>query len=155
MYPIRLRGSALILKDNAVLLIEFVDENGKHYNLPGGGVEAGETLIQSIAREAREEASVEVDVGGVAFLYEYAPHLNKEKYGTVHSLTTIFECRLKEGEIPKMPAVPDKNQTGVRWIQLDDLHNIILYPNIRDQIIEYSKHKHTIHLLEENSLIPY
>lgn len=155
MYPIRVRSSALIVKDKAVLLIEFTDENGPHYNLPGGGVEAGETLIEAVIREAREEAAVEIEVGEVAFLYEYAPHLTEEKYGPVHSYTTIFECRLKEGEVPQMPSVPDKNQTAVKWVQLDDLHTIILYPNIREHIIEYTHYKQTIHLLEEQSLMPY
>ncbi|MGH0613019.1 hypothetical protein [Bacillus cereus] len=36
-YLIRARTSALIIKNNNVLLIEFNDENGLHYNLPGGG----------------------------------------------------------------------------------------------------------------------
>lgn len=155
MYPIRLRSSALIIQDHAVLLIEFNDENGLHYNLPGGGVEAGETLIQAVEREAKEEASVNLEVGEVAFIYEYAPHLNEMKYGGVHSVTTIFECRVKEGEVPQMPNVPDKNQTGVKWISLDDLHKIILYPNIREQIIKYSKNKQKIRFLEEQQLAPY
>lgn len=155
MYPIRVRSSALIVKEQAVLLIEFTDENGTHYNLPGGGVEAGETLKEAIKREASEEASVEIEVGEVVFLYEYAPHLHKEKYGPVHSLTTIFECRLKEGQVPQMPSSPDKHQTGVRWVRLEDLHTIVLYPNIKKQIIEYSKNKQTIQLLEEQSLISY
>ena len=38
-YPIRVRASALIIQNDAILLVEFDDENGLHYNLPGGGVE--------------------------------------------------------------------------------------------------------------------
>ena len=94
--PIRVRASALIVQNDAILLVEFDDENGLHYNLPGGGVETGETLIDAVKREAKEEASVDIEVGDVAFLYEYAPFKNMNKYGPVHSLTTIFDCTLKK-----------------------------------------------------------
>jgi ADP-ribose pyrophosphatase YjhB (NUDIX family) len=155
MYPIRVRGSALIIENEAVLLVEFDDENGLHYNLPGGGVEQGESLLQTVKREAREEASVDIEVGEVAFLYEYAPHLNHDKYGSVHSLTTIFDCSLREGENPKVPKERDQNQTGVKWVPLDELHTIVLYPNLREEILAYYKKKHSIPLLEEQFLKSY
>lgn len=41
LYNIRVRPTALIVKDNSILLIEYKDENGTHYNLPGGGAEPG------------------------------------------------------------------------------------------------------------------
>ncbi|MBO1628586.1 NUDIX domain-containing protein [Bacillus arachidis] len=154
-YPIRVRTSALIIKNNNVLLVEFNDENGLHYNLPGGGVEQGETLIEAVKREALEEASVQINVGQVAFLYEYAPFKNKEKYGTVHSLTTIFECELKDGETPCISDNPDENQTGVKWIPLDELQNIVLYPNIRSEIQTYINNKRNIKLIEEQQLEGY
>jgi len=155
MYPIRVKGSALIIENEAVLLVEFHDENGLHYNLPGGGVEQGESLLQTVKREAREEASVDIEVGEVAFLYEYAPHLNYDKYGSVHSLTTIFDCSLREGENPKVPEERDQNQTGVKWVLLDELHTIVLYPNLREEISAYYKKKHSIPLLEEQFLKSY
>ncbi|RAS78604.1 NUDIX domain-containing protein [Priestia endophytica] len=155
MYPIRVRGSALIIENEAVLLVEFHDENGLHYNLPGGGVEQGESLLQTVKREAREEASVDIEVGEVAFLYEYAPHLNYDKYGSVHSLTTIFDCSLREEENPKVPEERDQNQTGVKWVLLDELHTIVLYPNLREEISAYYKKKHSIPLLEEQFLKSY
>ncbi|MBG9813824.1 NUDIX hydrolase [Bacillus endophyticus] len=155
MYPIRVRGSALIIENEAVLLVEFHDEHGLHYNLPGGGVEQGESLLQTVKREAREEASVDIEVGEVAFLYEYAPHLNYDKYGSVHSLTTIFDCSLREGENPKVPEERDQNQTGVKWVLLDELHTIVLYPNLREEILAYYKKKHSIPLLEEQFLKSY
>jgi ADP-ribose pyrophosphatase YjhB (NUDIX family) len=155
MYPIRVRGSALIIEREAVLLVEFHDENGLHYNLPGRGVEHGESLLQTVKREAREEASVDIEVGEVAFLYEYVPHLNHDKYGSVHSLTTIFDCSLREGETSEMPKERDQNQTGVKWVPLDELHTIVLYPNLREEISAYYKKKHSIPLLEEQYLKSY
>ncbi|UOE58654.1 NUDIX domain-containing protein [Priestia filamentosa] len=155
MYPIRVRGSALIIENEAVLLVEFHDENGLHYNLPGGGVEHGESLLQAVIRETREEASIDIEVGEVAFLYEYVPHLNHDKYGPVHSLTTIFDCSVREGENPKLPEERDQNQTGVKWIPLEELHTIVLYPNLRKEILAYHKKKHSIPLLEEQYLKSY
>ena len=47
-YPIRVKAGALIIENKTVLLIEYFDENGLHYNLPGGGVEARESITSKI-----------------------------------------------------------------------------------------------------------
>ena len=154
-YPIRVRASALIIQNDAILLVEFRDENGLHYNLPGGGVEANESLIEAVKREAKEEASVEIEVGDVAFLYEYAPFKNMNKYGSIHSLTTIFDCTLKEDATPSISLTPDPNQTDVRWVPLNELSQIVLYPNIREEIVVYVKKRRTIKLIGEQKLKEY
>jgi hypothetical protein len=60
---IRIGVRGLIVKHDAVLLIEFDDENGLHYNLPGGGVQPGESLVEALQREAKEEACIEIEIG--------------------------------------------------------------------------------------------
>jgi 8-oxo-dGTP pyrophosphatase MutT (NUDIX family) len=139
-YPIRVRASALIIQNGAVLLVEFInDQIGLHFNLPAGGVEAGESIIQAVKREAREEAAVNVEVGPLAFVYEYAPHLNDFKYGSTHVLDMIFECTLANNSLPRMPDRPDPEQTGVKWVNLSELESVWLLPEITPQIIAYSK----------------
>lgn len=154
MYHIRVRACALIIEKNSILLVEFDDENGLHYNLPAGGAEPGESIIEAVKREAREEANVEVEVGPLAFAYEYAPHFNSYIYGKGHSLSLVFECRITSGR-PSLPEKPDLNQTNVKWIELEKLEEIVLYPNIKDEIKEYAKNKRNIELIEECRLKKY
>ncbi|MEI5908036.1 NUDIX domain-containing protein [Bacillus spongiae] len=152
---IRVRAGAVIIEHDSILLVEFHDENGLHYNLPAGGVEPNETVKEAVRREALEEASVDVEVGSIAFVYEYAPHENNFKYGETHSLQLLFECSMKEGSTARMPKTPDTNQTGVRWVPLTELNSIILYPNIRQQLIDYVGEKENINIIEEISLPEY
>jgi 8-oxo-dGTP diphosphatase len=154
-YHIRVRAGALILENESILLVEFNDEKGIHYNLPAGGVEPGESVIEAVRREAKEEASVNVEVGPLAFVYEYAPHLNRNRFGELHSLGLMFECRIQEGSIPMMPAHPDPNQTAVKWVKLSKLEDIVLYPNMKKHILNYSKDRKTLELIEEHSLPIY
>ncbi|QQZ09923.1 NUDIX domain-containing protein [Heyndrickxia vini] len=151
-YPIRVRACALIIENDSILLVEFQDERGLHYNLPAGGVEPNESVIEAVRREAKEEASIEVDVGPLAIVYEYAPHLNSSKFGETHSLQLMFECKIKDGFIPKQPSIPDPNQTDVKWIKLSELNEIVLFPNIKEQIITYVKRKNSIEFIEEHAL---
>ncbi|WP_043931374.1 NUDIX domain-containing protein [Bacillus sp. EB01] len=154
-YHIRVRAGALILENESILLVEFNDEKGIHYNLPAGGVEPGESVIEAVRREAKEEASVDVEVGPMAFVYEYVPHLNRNRYGEVHSLGLVFECRIQEGSIAMMPAHPDPNQTAVKWVKLSELGDIVLYPNMKKHILAYSKDKKNLELIEEHTLPIY
>ncbi len=149
---IRVRACALILENDSILLVEFQDENGLHYNLPGGGVEPGETVREAACREVMEEAAIEVDVGPLAFVYEYVPHLNEQKYGGTASLQLVFACKRIEGYHPRSPDIPDTNQTGVKWIGLKELENVILYPDIKEQIILYQEQGTMQGLVEEHMI---
>ena len=149
-YPIRVRACALIIEDDKILLAEFEDERGIHYNLPAGGVEPNESVVEAVKREAKEEASIEVEVGQLALIYEYAPHLNANSCGKTPSLQLMFECKVKEGSIPKLPNNPDPNQIGVKWIPLSELNEIALYPNIKAQILNYAKSPLSINFIEEH-----
>ncbi|MCD1260237.1 NUDIX domain-containing protein [Paenibacillus athensensis] len=154
--PIRIRPTALILKDDAILLVEYTDEHGIHYNLPGGGVEPGETLKEGVRREVFEETRAEVDVGPLAFVYEYAPHLQSGDYDSpTPSIHLIFECYLKEGSVPHIPDTPDLNQSAVKWVALNELDAVLLYPNIKKEIWSYRTDRKTIDLLEDYQLDSY
>ena len=110
---------AIIIKNNALLLIEFDDESGLHYNLPGGTLEPGESFLDALHREVAEEACVEVCNEQLAFVYEYNPSLSNYRFGKQKSISFLFHCDLKESSIPTMPKIPDKNQTAVKWILLE------------------------------------
>jgi len=71
---IRIRPTALIMNEGHILLIEYQENNQYHYNLPGGGVEQGESVTDTLRRELLEEANIEIKIGKIAFLYEYCPH---------------------------------------------------------------------------------
>lgn len=62
---------AVIVEDDRLLLVERTapPATGK-WAVPGGRVEAGETLIEAVRREAAEEVGLEVEVGPVAWVGE-------------------------------------------------------------------------------------
>lgn len=154
---IRIRPTALIIEDNHVLLIEYSENpNELHYNLPGGGVESDESIIETLERELMEEANIQINVGRIAFLYEYNPLNQSGEYNSkTPVLSIIFDCSIKAGSEAKLPDNPDPMQVGVRWVNLESLERIILYPNIKKHIIEYSKNRRSIELIEDHQLERY
>ena len=55
------KARAIVIKDNKILLIRVDYKDGHvHYLLPGGGVDAGETIKQAIIRETLEEYNANV-----------------------------------------------------------------------------------------------
>jgi 8-oxo-dGTP diphosphatase len=150
---VRIRCTGLIIKDNCVLLVEY-DDNGIHYNLPGGGLEPGETVVEGVAREVYEETTAEVEVGQLALIYEFAPHKQSGDYGINerHGIHLIFECTIKNNTIPQLPNNPDKYQTAVKWIPIEMLEDVLLIPNINKQIKEYVTNKRNIDFIEDYRL---
>ncbi|WP_405459035.1 NUDIX domain-containing protein [Streptomyces sp. NBC_00101] len=56
--PTRVRAGALVIRDDRILLIRQTKRRETWYEIPGGGVEAGETLHQAVVRELREETAL-------------------------------------------------------------------------------------------------
>ncbi|WP_413291398.1 NUDIX domain-containing protein [Bdellovibrio sp. HCB337] len=153
--PIRVSASALIIRDEKLLLIKFNDLSGVHYNLPGGGVDAGESLVAAVARECREEACAEVDVRDLVLSWQYVPELEDFKYGTTQKLGLIFKADLKPGCEPRLPENPDKAQVGVEWVPLKEISekgtDFPLLPQIQSALETTLSENKNIHFLERSS----
>ena len=135
-YNMRVGTYALIVKDEYILLIAFEDAmSGFPYNLPGGGIQPGESAQEALQREVHEEASVDIEVGRLLLVTEYEPIHNAEKYGALHKLGLIFECQLKADNVPQLPSQPDPNQIGVQWVPLTELSAAPLLPAIANRLL--------------------
>lgn len=133
---IRLNVAAVIVRDDRILLVEFDEENGLHYNLPGGGVEVGESVYEALRREVLEECHAEVDtIGAMLTAWEYIGAKEDGKYGEGHKVALAFPCTLKAGSEPNFPSNPDAHQTGIRWVALDQLHWVNLVPDIAARLV--------------------
>ncbi len=134
----RVRASGLVVQDDSILLVEaFEETQGLHYLLPGGAVQTGETIHEAARREIREETCVDVEVGPLVLVYEYARHHDRIPRELPPALTLVFACSLTGGEA-HMPDHPDTGQIGVRWIALDDLDELVLSPAIQKPILDYA-----------------
>ena len=72
----RIRVSAILRWQGRVLLCRQEKPGKEYWLLPGGGVDAGESLIEALRRELREELGVEADVqfeGPVAIVDSISP----------------------------------------------------------------------------------
>jgi len=133
---IRLNVAAVIVRDDKILLVEFNDETGLHYNLPGGGVEFGESVYDALRREVLEETNAELEsIGHMLMAWEYIGTKQEYKYGEAHKLALVFPCTLKKNSEPHFPPNPDLHQTGIRWVKLDDLPTIPLIPDIAQSLL--------------------
>ena len=115
-YPTRpvLAVSAAIVRDGKVLIVRRArPPAGGLYTLPGGGVEAGETLIEAVVREVREESALAVEPVALA---GYREAIGRDADGRVerHFVILPFAARWIAGE-----AVLDEELSEAHWLMPD------------------------------------
>ena len=79
----RIRVSAVLRRDGRILLIRQEKPGKQYWMLPGGGVDAGETLVQALKRELAEECGIGADLpleGPVAVVESISPHGAPQKH---------------------------------------------------------------------------
>lgn len=98
-----------------------------------------------------------VDVGPVAFIYEFNPKKQSGEYDPNGrpSISIYFECALRDGEEPTLPDNPDPMQTDVCWVPLKDLDEIVIYPNLKNQVTDYFYKRRNIELIQDYMLNKY
>jgi 8-oxo-dGTP diphosphatase len=99
-YPSRpiLAVSAAIIRDGKVLIVRRARPPARGlYTLPGGGVEAGETLVEAVVREVREETALAIEPVALA---GYREAIARDGDGRVerHFVILPFAARWIAGE---------------------------------------------------------
>ena len=136
--PPRFRNSikAVIIREGRLLVTTNRDFLGEFLLLPGGGQRFGETMVEALVRECREELNVTVTVGDLIGARDYigAHHEFAEHDPHIHQVELMFSCELAPGEEPRYGDHPDDQgdwaQTGIEWVALSDLPHRRIYPSI-------------------------
>ena len=109
---------AIIIKDGALLLSP--QTNG--YDLPGGGIDLGESPEQAVIREVKEETGLEVTNPR---LVACESNFFKRTYKTTHYIQSIllyYVCDFKGGELSDEGFTEDEKITSrfPEWVKLED-----------------------------------
>jgi 8-oxo-dGTP diphosphatase len=130
MKAVRNSAKAIIIAAGQLLAIRRTDAEGDWYTLPGGGQHPGETLVDALRRECREELGAEVEVGSLRHIREYiGAHFEfAQEDADVHQVELMFECTLVTDPFLAKPILPDEGQVGIAWLPLADLCSYRLYP---------------------------
>jgi len=142
-FHIRVSARGIVINNDKILLNEF--GGGEYYNIPGGGVEPGETVKQAVVREILEESGLNVTVGDFIYALEYEPNNCNFIYGETPKIGLVFRCFLNGDDTIKPPSIPDTDpdnpeiSSEAKWIPISDLVNINYVPYIHDQLMEYIK----------------
>ena len=102
---------AVILQGDAVLLIQRGNEPLKGmWSIPGGALEVGESLIDGVRREVREEVGLEIEVGAIVEVFE---RITRDQQDAVryHYVLVDFVCRPTGGSLAAGDDADD-----VRWV---------------------------------------
>lgn len=107
---------AVIVRDGRALIVRRGHEPRQgEWSLPGGLVDLGESLVEAVAREAREETGLAIEVGAIIETFDRV-HRDADGRIRFHFVIIDFVCRAPEGD-----AVAGSDAEAVRWVTGDEL----------------------------------
>lgn len=119
---IRLRISVLglFVKSNCVLMIHKINgPEPDRWDLPGGGMQPGEPIVQALEREIKEETGISCfQIEGFLTVVEKFFLNWQGKF--LHSLNIIYKCTV-QGDPAVCATDPEVGSQGIQWLPIANL----------------------------------
>ena len=127
----RIRVSALLRWQDRLLLCRHEKPGrGEYWLLPGGGVNAGESLTDALCRELSEEVGIDDELpleGPVALVDSISP---KRAFAAKHVVHIVFAADLSGRSLEAVTS-HDIAVRGHRLFEPSELDDLVLHPPIQ------------------------
>lgn len=143
----RYRAVGVAIQDEHVLLHRTVGED--HWVLPGGRVEFGETSIEALKREMREETGQEIEVGRLLWIVESFLQDTTQQVHAIGLYYAITFCA-SSAFSPQMDAFEIQDgafRLSFAWHPLSSLATLTVFPPFLQQHL-LSLPDYPLHLLD-------
>jgi 8-oxo-dGTP diphosphatase len=120
---VRVRVSGILIEQNQILLAKHVGigDEGQLWSPPGGGIEFGEPMAETLKREFLEETGLIVQPIKLLYTNEYIG-------GSLHAVEFFFQVKRLSGEMKTGtdPELQDDYQMikEVTWLNIDQIRQI-------------------------------
>ena len=114
----------LIHDEERYLLQDRVSEDWKGYTLPGGHVEPGESIVEAVIREMKEETGLDVRSPRLCGIKQFP--LKDGDYSKGRYLVFLFETDEFEGELIS------SDEGAMHWVSKKDLPDVNLVDDFND-----------------------
>ncbi|QBS43559.1 NUDIX hydrolase [Nocardia sp. CS682] len=135
---IKVAVSALVRDDQGRILMIRRSDNNK-YSIPGGGLEAGETVSEAVVREVKEETGIDVRVTDIIGVFSNPGHVIAYDDGEVRQEFSI--CFHAEPVGGKLQTSIESHE--VSWVAPEALSSLDIHPSIMLRIEQGLNHGDT------------
>ena len=120
-------ASALVRRGDGAALLVRTHRRG--WEMPGGQIEIGESLIAGLKREVYEESGIRIEVGRLAVV----------RSNLSRSIVIFgFEARYLSGDLRPSEETPD-----VRWVSVDEAQRLVTHAavsqSLRDMLARHDE----------------
>jgi ADP-ribose pyrophosphatase YjhB (NUDIX family) len=124
--------TAIVPNERGEILLVHKTDNDL-WALPGGGMDTGEYMAETVVREVKEETGIDVEVTGIVGIYTNPNHVMAYDDGEVRQQCSIcFTTRILGG------ALATSSETSeVRFVPPAELDRFNIHPSMRLRIDHY------------------
>ena len=114
-----------------IMMLKLNEDDKTVYDLPGGRMEYGEGIFQTLRREIKEEIGIDIKFETEPKLLQVHDYLHQGDM--VHRLIVTFSYEVSE--LIKRPKGQGEANTEVVWLTKEGLNELELNPNYKKRLL--------------------
>jgi ADP-ribose pyrophosphatase YjhB (NUDIX family) len=129
-------ASGIVVDDEGKILVLRRSDNAR-WALPGGAMDIGESIAQTVTREVREETGLEVEPLYIVGVYSDPQHVFAYDDGEVRQQFSVcMACRITGGRVRA-----SEESSEVAFFTPQEIDDLDMHESIRIRIQHYLEHR--------------